>query len=79
MPKPSPGRALDAWAEIDRRLGLDPYLRFSIDTHRNWDDSKKRTWQAVLFRESGKVVSRVYGDTREEALVRLVAVIPREE
>lgn len=79
MPKPSAGRVQDAWAEIDRRLEEDPYLRFSIDTHRNGMDSSKRRWHAVLFREKGNIVSRVYGNSREEALVSLVAMIPREE
>jgi hypothetical protein len=82
VPKVSPGRVQEAWAEIDRMLAGDPYLRFSFDSHRNWEDAKKRIWKATLSREAGgkakcdALISRASGETREEALVNMVRGIP---
>jgi len=78
LSKPSGGRVQDAWDVLDQMLAKDPYLRFSIDSHRNWEDSKKRVWKATLSREAGgkakcdALISRASGSTREEALVSMV-------
>lgn len=68
----SPGRTADAWIELDRILSKNPYMRFSLDTHRNWDDARRRVWQAVVFMEKGRLLARVYAETRDEAVAGVV-------
>jgi hypothetical protein len=68
----SSGRAQDAWADLDEILKASPYTRFSLDTHRDWDNCRKRKWQAVLCKDNGHVLARAYGDTRDEAVAELV-------
>lgn len=69
----SAGSAQDAWDELDRHLADRRYLRFSIDTTRDFSDAKKRQWNAVAFMEKGNCIARVYRPTRDEAVVALVA------
>lgn len=68
----SHGRAADAWAELDVILGDSPYTRFSLNAHRDWDDYRKRKWQAVIFTEKGKILARAYGATKDEAVALAV-------
>lgn len=69
--KISPGRVADAWVELDRYLRENRYMRLSFDTFRDFDDATKRQWTAVVFMESGKVVVRTRGRTRDEVVVQL--------
>jgi len=63
-----------SWEELDAILAANPYTRFSIDTHRDWDDARKRKWQAVLFKEKGQILARAYGGTRSEALTESLRI-----
>lgn len=70
----SPRKPADPWAALDKLLEDNRYMRFSIDTYRNFDDARKRMWNAVLFKENGQLLARAYGDTREEALSGMLKV-----
>lgn len=62
----SPSVAL--WEALDEYLASDRYMRFALDSHRDWDDCRRRAWQAVIFMESGKIVARATSDTRDGAM-----------
>lgn len=70
-PLNSSGSVADAWEELDRQLEKRRYMRISLDTTRDWDDARKRRWNAVAFMEKGQVIARVCYPTRDQAIVEL--------
>lgn len=63
---------LDAWAKLDTMLKEGRYLRFALDTNRDWDDCTKRVWRAVLYMEGGKILARATRPTRDEAVIAVI-------
>ena len=61
-----------AWAKLDLILDGSPYIRFSLECHRDFDDAKRKKWHAVIFKESGRLVANAYGLTRDEAVTAVV-------
>lgn len=61
-----------AWAELHRMLEGDRYMRFSMHSHRDWDDASRRLWDAVLFMEGGRVLARARRSTRDGAAVAVL-------
>jgi hypothetical protein len=61
-----------AWKRLDELLGKNRYMRFSLDTNRDWDDVTKRQWRAVIYMEGGKILGRATRDTRGEALIAVL-------
>jgi hypothetical protein len=66
-----------AWQRLDRVLSGNKYMRFSLESTRNWDDATKRQWHAVAFMENGKVVARARRATRDDALAAMVDELER--
>lgn len=64
--------AAAAWARIDELMAQYRYMRFSLDTNRDWDDCKKRVWRAVIYMESGTILARVTRPTRDEAVIAVI-------
>lgn len=71
----SPAQAL--WDSLDQYLAEDGYRRFALDSHRNWDDSTRRVWRAVIFTETGKIIAKETSEKREDALKGVLEKVGR--
>lgn len=71
--------AVDTWTQLDVLLAHSTYLRFSLDSHRDWGDAAKRQWRATLYKETGRVIAKGYGPTREDALAEMFADLVKRE
>lgn len=64
--------AAAAWKRLDELLVERRYMRFSLDTNRDWDDCTKRVWRAVIYMEGGTILARVTRPTRDEAVIAVI-------
>lgn len=58
------------WDQLHRYLDANPYMRFSISCYRG--GAGERTWQAVIFKETGAIVARGREGDRVEALLAMM-------
>ncbi|MGH8898463.1 MAG: hypothetical protein ACRDZ4_15960 [Egibacteraceae bacterium] len=58
----------EPWDVVDRLLAADRYLRFSLDSMRNWENAWQRQWRAAFYTEGGKVRAKAVAATWLEAV-----------